>query len=86
MRLMSTSLLVLPLSTSLILLTDCLEVGAVVLIVTELVAAVGICVAEAPPRPAIPLDELELEQARLSAQIFRIIRRMSARLHSFLLR
>ena len=50
MRLMSTSLLVLPLSTLLIMLTDCLEVGVVVLIKAELVAVVAICVAEVPPR------------------------------------
>ena len=67
MRLMSASLLVLPSSASLILLKDCLKVGAVVLIVTELVAVVAIYVAEVPPRPAIPLDEPELERARLSA-------------------
>ena len=47
---MSASLLVLPLSTSLILLTDCLEAGAVVLIVAELVAVVVFCVAEVPSR------------------------------------
>ena len=50
MRLMSTSLLVLPLSASLILLMDCLKVGAVVLIVAELVAVLAIHVAEASPR------------------------------------
>ena len=49
MQLMSASLRVLLLSASLILLTDCLEVGAVVLIVTELDAEVAICVAEVPP-------------------------------------
>ena len=46
LRLMSTSLLVLPLSLSLILLTDCLEVGAVVLIGAKLVAVVAFCIAE----------------------------------------
>ena len=40
----------LPLSASLILLMDCLKVGAVVLIVAELVAVVAIHVAEASPR------------------------------------
>ena len=49
MQLMSASLRVLPLSASLILLTDCLEVGAAVLIVTELDAEVAICVAEVSP-------------------------------------
>ena len=38
------------LPASLILLTDCLEVGAVILIVTKLVAVVAICVAEVLPR------------------------------------
>ena len=63
----------LSLSASLILLTDYLEVGTVVLIVAELVAVVAICVAGVPPRrlhgdaaSAIPLEEPELEQARLS--------------------
>ena len=46
---MPTSLLVLPLSASLILLMDCLKVGAVVLIVAELVAVLAIHVAEASP-------------------------------------
>ena len=50
MRLTSASLLVLPSSASLILLMDCLKVGAVVLIVAELVAVVAIYVAEVPPR------------------------------------
>ena len=49
MRLMSTSLLVLPLSASLILLMDCLKLGAVVLVVAELVAVVAIFVAEVWP-------------------------------------
>ena len=49
MRLMYASLLVLPLSASLILLTDCLEIGAVVLIVAELIAVGVICVTEVPP-------------------------------------
>ena len=43
---MSTSLLVLSLSVLLILLTDCFEVGTVVLIVADLDAVVEICVAE----------------------------------------
>ena len=47
-RLMSTSLLVLPLSASLILKADCLEVGAAVPIVVKLVAVVTIFVAEVP--------------------------------------
>ena len=38
MRLMTASLLVLPLSVSLVLLTACLKIDAVVLIVAELVA------------------------------------------------
>ena len=50
MRLMSTSLLVLPLFTSLMLLTDCLEGKAAVLIVAELVAVVEICDVEVPSR------------------------------------
>ena len=50
MRLMSTLLLVLPLSVSLILLTDCLKVGAAVLVVAELFAVVAINVAEVSPR------------------------------------
>ena len=49
MQLMSASLLDLPLSASLILLTDCLKVGAAVHIVVELVTVVPIYVAEAPP-------------------------------------
>ena len=40
----------LPLSASLIVLTDCLEVGAVTLIVAEIVAVVAICVAGVPLR------------------------------------
>ena len=74
MRRMSASLLVLSSSASLILLTDCLKVGAVVFIGAELVAEVAIYVAEVPPiacmvtlRPAISLDESELERARLLA-------------------
>ena len=74
MRLMSASLVVLPSSASLTLLMDCLKVGAVVLRETELVA-VGQFMAlrsrpvacMATPRPAIPLDESELEWARLPA-------------------
>ena len=52
MRLMSASLLVLPSFASLILLMDCLKVGAVVLtaLVVELVTVVEIYVAEVPPR------------------------------------
>ena len=50
MRLMSASLLVWPLSSSLILLVDYLEVRAVVLIVTEPAIVVAIGVAEVPPR------------------------------------
>ena len=50
MRLMSPSLLVVPLSSSLILLTGYFKVGAVVIVVTELVAVVAIYVAEVPPR------------------------------------
>ena len=50
MRLMSTSLIVLALSSSLIILKDCLEVGVVVRIVNEVVAVVEFCVAEAPSR------------------------------------
>ena len=49
MRLMLASLLVLSLSASLILLTGCLEVGAVVLIVAKLVAVEVTCVAEVLP-------------------------------------
>ena len=74
LRLTPTSLLVLSLSASPILLTSCLEVGAVVLIVAKLVAVVTIYLPEVPPRrlyvvtpsPVIPLDESELERARLS--------------------
>ena len=43
MRLKSASLLVLPLSVLVILLTDCLEVGAVVLIVAEVVLSHILC-------------------------------------------
>ena len=50
MRLMSASMLVLPASASLILLIDCLKVGAVVLIVAKLDAVVAIYVAEVSPR------------------------------------
>ena len=49
MRLMSASLLVLPSSASLILLMDCLKLGAVVLVVAELVAVAAIRVAEVWP-------------------------------------
>ena len=48
MRLVSASLIVLPSSASLILLIDCLKVGAFVLIVAKLVAVVTIYVAEVP--------------------------------------
>ena len=48
-RLMSASLLVVSLSASPILVMDCLEVGAVVLIVAKLVAVVTIYLAEDPP-------------------------------------
>ena len=47
---MSASLLVLPFSASLFLLMGCLNVGAVIRIVAELVAVVAIYVAEVPPR------------------------------------
>ena len=47
---MSDSLLILPLSASLILRTDCVKIGAVVRIVAELVAVVAIYAAEVPPR------------------------------------
>ena len=50
MRLMYASLLMLPLFASLILLMDCLEVGAVVHVVAELVAVLPFCVAEVPRR------------------------------------
>ena len=49
-RLISASLLVVPLSASLILVMGCLEVGAVVLIVAELVAVVTLYFAEVSPR------------------------------------
>ena len=49
-RLMSASLLVMTLSASPILVMGCLEVGAVVLIMAELVAVVTIYFAEVPPR------------------------------------
>ena len=51
-RLMTTLLLVLilPSSAPLILLMDCLKVGAIILIVAELVAVVVIYAAEVPPR------------------------------------
>ena len=49
MRLMPASLLVLPWFVSLILLMNCLQVVAVILIVAELVAVVAIYVAEVPP-------------------------------------
>ena len=47
---MSASLLVVPLSASPILVMGCLEVGAVVLIMAELVAEVKMYFAEVPPR------------------------------------
>ena len=49
-QLMSASLLVVPLSASPILVMGCLEVGAVALIVVELIAVVTIYFAEVPPR------------------------------------
>ena len=49
MRLMSASLLVLPSSASLILLMDCLKLGAVVLVVAELVVVMAVYVAEVWP-------------------------------------
>ena len=49
-RLMSASLIVVPLSASPILVMDCLEVSAVVLIMAELVAVVSIYFAEVSPR------------------------------------
>ena len=49
MRLMSASLLVLPSSASLILLMDCLKLGAVVLVVTELDVVMAVYVAEVWP-------------------------------------
>ena len=49
MRLMSTSLLVLPSFASLILLIDCLKPGAIVLVVAELVVVMAIYVAEVWP-------------------------------------
>ena len=49
MRLMSASLLVLPSSASLILLMDCLKLGAVVLVVAELVVVRAVYVAEVWP-------------------------------------
>ena len=72
---MSASLLVVSLSASPILvMMGYLEVGAVVLIMVELVAVVTVYFSEvcpvacmATPRPAIPLDESEWERARLSA-------------------
>ena len=52
----------------------CLEVGAVVLVVAQLAAVVIFILVRprpvacmARPHPAIPLDESELERARLSA-------------------
>ena len=47
---MSASLLVLPLSASLILRTNCLKVSAVIFIVTNPVVVMAISVAEVPPR------------------------------------
>ena len=74
MRLMSAPLLVLPLSASLILVMDSLKVGAVVLIVAELVAVVPVMLLRSRPvacmatlSTAIPLDESELERVGLSA-------------------
>ena len=55
---MSASLLVLPLSASLILPTSCLRVSAVVLIVAELVAVVEIYVAEVSPRVGVGSGEV----------------------------
>ena len=49
-RLVSASLLVLPLPASPILMIGCLEIGAFVLIVTKLVAVVTIYLAEISPR------------------------------------
>ena len=49
-RLMSASLLVVPLSASPIRVMYCLDVGAVVLIVAKLVAVVTIHLTEVPPR------------------------------------
>ena len=49
MRLMSASLLVLPSSASLILLMDCLKLGAVVLVVAELVVVRVVYAAEVWP-------------------------------------
>ena len=49
MRLMSASLLVLPSSASLILLMDCLKLGAVVLVVAELVVVMAVYAAEVWP-------------------------------------
>ena len=47
---MSASLLVVTLSASPILVMDCLEVGAVVRVMAELVVVVTIYFAEVPPR------------------------------------
>ena len=47
---MSASLLVVPISASSILVMGCLEVGAVVLVVVELVAVVKIYLAQVSPR------------------------------------
>ena len=49
MRLMYASLLVLPLSASLVLLMDCLKVRAVILMAAELVEVVAIYAAGVPP-------------------------------------
>ena len=49
-RLVSASLLMLPLHASPVLVMGCLEVSALVLIVAELVAVVTICLAEVSPR------------------------------------
>ena len=74
MRLISASLFVLPQSALLVQLTDCLEVGIIVVIVAKLVAVVAFVLLSsrtvafmAMPRSAIPLDESELERVRLSA-------------------
>ena len=72
---MSPSLVVLLLFASLILLTNCLDVVAVVLIVVKLVVwswefvllKSHYVASMVTPRPATPLDESELERARLSA-------------------
>ena len=71
MRLMSASLLVLPLSASLSVLMGCLKVGAVILIVDELVAVVAVFIAGVPPRrlhgDASPPTSSDATDARLAA-------------------